>query len=54
VLRGASEVRESNHTCYISNLRKLRAHYPSWTLTYSLGRILQELLRAEGKQARVV
>jgi CDP-paratose 2-epimerase len=48
------EARKGDHICYISDLRKLRAHYPNWALTYSLDRILQELLRAEEKQVRVV
>jgi CDP-paratose 2-epimerase len=44
------EARKGDHICYISDLRKLRAHFPSWKLTYSLERILQELLQAERKQ----
>ena len=40
------EPRKGDHICYISDLSKLRAHFPKWTLTYSLERILQEILQA--------
>jgi CDP-paratose 2-epimerase len=36
--------RRGDHICYISDLRKLRAHYPSWTLTRDLPSIWDELL----------
>jgi CDP-paratose 2-epimerase len=44
------EPRKGDHICYISDLRKLRAHFPEWELTYSLERILQEILQAEQKR----
>jgi CDP-paratose 2-epimerase len=44
------EPRKGDHICYISDLRKLRAHYPNWNLTYSLEMILQEIAQAEQKQ----
>ena len=34
--------REGDHICYISNLSKLKSHYPNWDITKSLGDILQE------------
>jgi len=40
------EHRRGDHICYISNLRKLRAHYPSWSLTRDLSSIWDELLAA--------
>jgi CDP-paratose 2-epimerase len=43
------ESRKGDHICYISDLRKLRSHFPNWTLTYSLGRILHEILQAQEK-----
>jgi CDP-paratose 2-epimerase len=44
------EPRKGDHICYISDLRKLRAHFPEWKLTYDLKRTLQEIVRAEEKQ----
>jgi CDP-paratose 2-epimerase len=44
------EARKGDHICYISDLRKLRAHFPAWQLTYSLERVLEEIIGAE-KQA---
>ena len=41
------EPRKGDHICYISDLRKLRAHFPNWKLTYTLERILDEILQAE-------
>lgn len=38
------ENRKGDHLCYISDLRKLKAHYPSWTITRSLPDILQEMI----------
>jgi CDP-paratose 2-epimerase len=40
------EARRGDHICYISDLRKLRDHYPSWRLTYDLDRIIEELVAA--------
>ncbi|MFN8542839.1 MAG: NAD-dependent epimerase/dehydratase family protein [Candidatus Binatia bacterium] len=39
------EARKGDHICYISDLSKFRSHYPGWRLTYSLDRILEELVR---------
>ena len=41
--------REGDHICYYSDLRKMKAHYPGWQVTKSLGDIfasLHEALRA--------
>lgn len=35
--------REGDHICYISDLRKMRAHYPSWEITRSLDDIFAEI-----------
>ena len=35
--------REGDHICYISDLRKMYAHYPDWRLTKSLDDIFQEI-----------
>lgn len=36
--------REGDHVCYISDLSKLRAHFPGWEPTRSLGSIFDELV----------
>jgi CDP-paratose 2-epimerase len=38
--------RKGDHICYISDLTKLRSHYPQWRITRSLDQILEELVRA--------
>ncbi len=35
--------REGDHICYISDLRKMKAHYPAWSITKSLRDIFQEI-----------
>lgn len=47
------EPRKGDHICYISDLRKLRDHFPNWQLTYDLKRILAEIAQAAQKQLRV-
>jgi CDP-paratose 2-epimerase len=36
--------RIGDHICYYSDLRKFRAHYPEWKLTYSLPQIVEEMV----------
>ena len=36
--------RQGDHICYISDLSKLRAHYPGWDITVPLSRILEEIV----------
>ena len=36
--------RKGDHICYISDLRKLRGHYPNWTITRSLDSTLEEIV----------
>ena len=36
--------RTGDHICYISDLSKLRAHFPNWKMEYSLPRILDEIV----------
>jgi CDP-paratose 2-epimerase len=38
--------REGDHICYISDLRKMRADYPSWDITKSLDDIFREVFEA--------
>jgi CDP-paratose 2-epimerase len=42
--------REGDHICYISNLEKLKRHYPGWTLTRSLQNIFEETVAAWRKR----
>ncbi|MFN8546108.1 MAG: NAD-dependent epimerase/dehydratase family protein [Candidatus Binatia bacterium] len=44
--RYVEEARKGDHICYISDLGKFRAHYPSWSVTRSLDDILEELVRS--------
>lgn len=39
--------RTGDHICYISDLRKLRSHYPQWGITRDLNIIIDEMLEAE-------
>ena len=38
--------REGDHICYISDLSKMRAHYPAWAISKGLGDIFQEICDA--------
>jgi len=38
--------RIGDHICYISNLAKMKAHYPAWSVTRSLPMIMEELHRS--------
>jgi CDP-paratose 2-epimerase len=42
--------REGDHICYISDLSKIRAHYPLWDLTKALPAILEEICSAWGER----
>ena len=35
--------RSGDHICYISDLRKMKAHYPGWDIRKSLDEIFQEI-----------
>jgi len=39
--------RRGDHMCYVSDLRKLGAHYPEWTITRALPDIVKEMVEAE-------
>ncbi|MFQ6047873.1 MAG: NAD-dependent epimerase/dehydratase family protein [Phycisphaerae bacterium] len=41
------QARRGDHICYISNLKKLRSHFPEWRITRSLDAILEQMVRAE-------
>jgi CDP-paratose 2-epimerase len=36
--------RRGDHICYISNLAKLRSHFPGWDISISLRQILEEII----------
>ncbi len=38
--------REGDHICYYSDLRKMKAHYPGWSVTRSLDDIFSEIAEA--------
>ena len=42
--------RRGDHVCYISDLRKLKAHYPGWDVSVPLREILGEMI--EGWRSR--
>lgn len=39
--------RIGDHICYISDLRKMKSHFPGWGITRSLTEIFQEIVTAE-------
>ena len=43
--------RAGDHSCYISDLSKMRRHYPSWDITKSLDVIFSEIVAAEKQKA---
>ena len=48
------QARKGDHICYISNLRKLKSHYPGWGITRDLNSILREMIEAELKYRKGV
>jgi CDP-paratose 2-epimerase len=42
--------RRGDHICYISDLTKLRAHFPDWKLEYDLPSIFYELVERYTRQ----
>ncbi len=44
--RYVEENRIGDHICYYSDLRKIKAHYPGWTLTKPLAAIFSEIAEA--------
>jgi CDP-paratose 2-epimerase len=43
--------REGDHICYISDLRKMKEHYPGWKITKSLADIFSEIVEAWKKRS---
>lgn len=46
------EARKGDHICYISDLSKIQAHYPSWSITRKLPAIIEEIARVWLGQTR--
>ena len=42
--------RIGDHICYYSDLRKMKSHYPNWSITKSLPQIIQEIFQAWKKR----
>ncbi len=43
----SEENRIGDHICYISDLKKFKTHYPSWDITVTLPKIIQEIIDAQ-------
>lgn len=44
--RYVDQHRRGDHICYYSDLTKMKAHYPTWTITRPLHQIIDELVRS--------
>jgi CDP-paratose 2-epimerase len=51
VYRYIPENRMGDHICYISNLTKMRSHYPSWDITISLEETIRQIVEAYKQRA---
>ena len=47
------ENRSGDHICYLSNLSKMRAHYPEWDITVSLEETIRQMVEASSRRAVV-
>lgn len=45
--RYSEQARKGDHICYISDLRKIRSHFPSWKMNYSIRDIIDQIVCAE-------
>ncbi len=48
--RYSEKNRVGDHICYISDLRKLQAHFPGWGITRTLDGMLAEMVEAESRR----
>lgn len=39
--------RIGDHICYISNLKKIREHYPTWKITKNINQIIEDIIHAQ-------
>src|SRR5215471_3727117 len=44
--------RVGDHICYYSDLRKMKAHYPAWTITLSLPQIFEQIAKSWQQRLR--
>jgi CDP-paratose 2-epimerase len=44
--------RTGDHICYISDLTKIRSHFPNWDLSYNLPRIIDEIVERYTSQSK--
>jgi CDP-paratose 2-epimerase len=44
--------RAGDHICYISDLTKMKAHYPGWDITKNLDQVFQEIYEATTDKSR--
>ena len=51
-VRYVDQSRSGDHVCYLSDVRKLRAHFPRWEVRRSLDDILGELVDSEERRRR--
>ena len=48
----SEQARRGDHICYISDVSKLKSHYPAWSVSRSLDSILEEMVAAERQHAQ--
>jgi CDP-paratose 2-epimerase len=46
------KAREGDHICYISDLTKIQAHYPQWSITRNLDTIFEEIVKSWTQRTR--
>jgi CDP-paratose 2-epimerase len=44
--------RIGDHICYYSDLRKMKAHYPAWSITLSLPQIFEQIAKSWQERLR--
>lgn len=49
-----NENRIGDHICYISNLQKMRCHYPGWDISVSLEETIRQIVAAQSKKMLAV
>jgi CDP-paratose 2-epimerase len=50
----SDQPRKGDHICYLSNVSKLKTHYPGWSVTRSLDSILEEMVAAARAHSHAV
>jgi CDP-paratose 2-epimerase len=46
------KAREGDHICYISNLDKMKSHYPGWDISISLQQTFEEIVESWNKRSK--